>query len=183
MTTLRTLAALILAAATVFAVLGSNAVWLAAAATLGLALRVALWENASRALRSALPIVLFAGALALLRWVSHTPISVLPLKTVAVFLLSTAAMRIFPWTRLSPSLDATSKVFTPWLFALFVRHFADILAAEAGRVFQARALCVTRPYGAGALRSLVAALGAVFSRALTRAERFYAAQFLRGLAA
>jgi hypothetical protein len=179
---MRLLAGFVLIAAAVAAAVTSSPQWLLAATALGLALRIMLWRNISRALRSALPVVIFAAILVVLQWASPALAPTLPLKTLAVFLLSTAAFRIIPWDRLVSARRAQSKGFTPILFALFVRHFAAIFAEEASRVFQARALCVTRAWGPGALRSLPAALAAVFTRALTRAERFYAAQLLRGLA-
>jgi energy-coupling factor transporter transmembrane protein EcfT len=66
------------------------------------------------------------------------------------------------------------------LFALFIRHFAMIFASESRRVLQARSLGISRTYGRGWFRSLVAALVALIGRSLSRAERFYAAQSLRG---
>jgi hypothetical protein len=179
---MRIFGSLILLAAAVAAALTSNLPWLLAATGGGLALRFVLWKSVSKALRSAFPIVAFAAILAILQWLSHTQVRTLPLNALAVFLLSTAGFRIFPWTRLVSARRAQSKAFTPVLFALFVRHFASIFAQEASRVFQARALCITRPWGPGAFRSLAAGVAAVFSRALARAERFYAAQLLRGLA-
>jgi hypothetical protein len=179
---MRILGSLILIAAAVAAALTSNLSWLLAATCGGLALRFVLWKNVSKALRSAFPIVAFAAILVILQWLSHAQVRTLPLNALAVFLLSTAGFRIFPWTRFVSARRIHSKAFTPVLFALFVRHFASIFAQEASRVFQTRGLCVTRPWGRGAFRSLAPAVAAVFSRALTRAEHFYAAQLLRGLA-
>jgi hypothetical protein len=179
---MRILAALLLIAAAVGAALTSNLPGLLAAVGGGLALRFVLWRGVSKALRSALPIVAFAAILVALQWLSHAQARTLPLNALAVFLLSTAGFRIFPWTRFVSARRAQSRAFTAVLFALFVRHFAAIFAQEAGRVFQARALSITKPWGRGAFRSLAAAVAGVFSRALARAERFYAAQLLRGLA-
>jgi hypothetical protein len=178
---MRLFASLVLIAAAVGAALTSNLPWLLAATGGGLALRFVLWKSVSKGLRSALPIVAFAAILAALQWLSHAPARTLPLNALAVFLLSTAGFRIFPWTRFVSARRAQSKAFTPMLFVLFVVHFASIFSQEASRVFQARGLCITRPWRRGAFRSLAAAAVAVFSRALARAERFYAAQLLRGL--
>ncbi len=179
---MRIVASLLLIAAAVGAALTSNLPWLLAATGAGLALRLFLWKSIDKALRSALPIVAFAAILVVLQWLSHAQARTLPLNALAVFLLSTAGFRLFPWTRFVSARRAQSKAFTPMLFVLFVRHFASIFSQEASRVFQARGLCITRPWGRGAFRSLAAAAVAVFSRALARAERFYAAQLLRGLA-
>jgi hypothetical protein len=179
---MRLLGALMLIAAAVAAALTTDLTWLLAATGTGLALRIILGKSVSQALRSAFPIVAFAAILVVLQWLSHAPARTLPLNALAVFLLSTVGFRLFPWTRLVSARRVQSKTFTPVLFALFVRHFASIFAQEASRVFQARALSVTKPWGHGAFRSLTAAVAAVFSRALARAERFYAAQLLRGLA-
>jgi hypothetical protein len=179
---MRLLGSLVLIAAAVGAALTSNLPWLLAATGAGLALRFLLWKSIAKALRSAVPIVVFAAILAVLQWFSHAQVRTLPLNALAVFLLSTAGFRIFPWTRFVSARRAQSRAFTPLLFALFVQHFASIFSQEASRVFQARGLCVTKPWGRGAFRSLAAAVAAVFSRALTRAEHFYAAQLLRGLA-
>jgi hypothetical protein len=72
-------------------------------------------------------------------------------------------------------------LFCAALFALFVRHFAWVLLAEARRALTARAISVPNRYGAGWFHSLVHAVSAIFTRSLVRAERFYAAQWLRGI--
>jgi energy-coupling factor transporter transmembrane protein EcfT len=133
-------------------------------------------------LRAAAPIFVFAGLLALMQWISTGAVTLLPLETIAVFLLVKTTLRILPWRASIFALRPRSWLYTPLLFALFVGHFVAIFGMESRRVLTARSLCLSRSCGRGSLRSLVFALAALFSRTLLRAERFYAAQRLRGLA-
>jgi len=179
---LRLVGVLLLLAAAAVAALIANPHWLLIAVLLGLLLRAVAWRSFRRSLRATVPIVMFAGFLALMQWASSTPVSSLPLKTIAVFLFSTTAFRILPWSPIISAARPGSVLFGLVLFALFVRHFSAIFAKESQRVLQARSLCVSRPWGRGSFRSLAAAVAALFGRSLVRAERFYAAQLLRGLA-
>jgi len=179
---LRLVGVLLLVAATAVAALVANPHWLLIAVLLGLLLRAVAWRSFRRSLRATVPIVMFAGVLALMQWVSSTPVSSLPLKTIAVFLFSTTAFRILPWSQIISAARPGSALFELVLFALFVRHFAAIFAKESQRVLQARSLSVSRTWGHGSFRSLAAAVAALFGRSLVRAEHFYAAQSLRGLA-
>jgi energy-coupling factor transporter transmembrane protein EcfT len=125
---------------------------------------------------------MFAGVLALMQWVSSAPVSSLPLKTIAVFLLFTAAFRLLRWSDVVSAVRPGARLFGLVLFALFVQHFAAIFVRESQRVLQARSLRLSRPWGRGSFDSLAAAVAALAGRSLVRAERFYAAQSLRGLA-
>jgi len=129
-----------------------------------------------------LPVLVFAAALAMMQWAAGLPLTTLPVVTLAVFLLvvSTARrVRLGGWTfRVRPG----TRRWTALLLALFVRHFAGVLGAETRRLLVARRLAAPRRWGRGWARSLVFAVAALFGRALGRAERFYAAQWLRGLA-
>jgi hypothetical protein len=131
---------------------------------------------------SVVPIVAFAASLAVLEWLSRRTVSGLPVKTITVFLSLTAAARLWPWTDLLRGVGPGSVVWTPVLFALVTRHFVEILRTEILRVLRARSLRVPRRFGPGAFRSLALALVAIVVRCWVRAERFYAAQRLRGLA-
>lgn len=181
MTALRVVSALVLLVAAVMVAVVSNQTWLLIAIIGGFVLRTIVSRSAPRALRSTLPVVLFAAVLALMQWVASQSISSLPLQTVAVFLFSATAFGIFPWSETFSAVRPSSTLFGLVLFALFIRHFAMIFASESRRVLQARSLRISRTYGRGWFRSLVAALAALIGRSLSRAERFYAAQFLRGL--
>jgi hypothetical protein len=160
----------------------ANPEWLLAATLVALFLHALAFGSIGRSIRSLLPIVMFAGVLALMQWVSSTPISSLPLKTVAVFLLFTTALRLLPWSDVVSAVHPGARLFGLVLFALFVRHFAAIFVRESQRVLQARSLRLSCPWGPGSFRSLTAAVAALAGRSLVRGERFYAAQSLRGLA-
>jgi hypothetical protein len=180
MTALRVMGALVLLVAAVMVAVVSNRTWLLSAIIGGLALRAIMEGSFSRALRSTLPVVIFAALLALMQWVASQSMSSLPLRTIAVFLLSACAFGIFPWAETFSAVRPGSTLFALVLFALFIRHFAMILTSESRRVLQARSLGISRAYGPGWFRSLVAAVAALIGRSLSRAERFYAAQSLRG---
>ena len=132
-------------------------------------------------LRSAMPIGMFVAGVAVLQWFHDKVDWLLPLRTVAVFLLSTLAMRVVPWEWIASRLSPSSRLYAPGLFLLFVRHFTEILISEARRTLQARAMCAPLLFRAGGFASLANALAAIFRRALIRAERFYAAQTLNGI--
>ena len=119
----------------------------------------------------------FAGLLMLIEW----RVTWLPVVTVAVFLVSTAAFQMAPWRSAIFAVRPGSRLYNAVLFGLFVRHFAAILETESRRVLTARRLCISRKWGPGWLRSLAFALAALITRSLVRAERFYAAQRVRGL--
>jgi hypothetical protein len=128
----------------------------------------------------AAPLVLFALTLAVMQRIGGGW-SWLPAQTVAVY----AAIRLILWALprrwFSTLPERRSRIWTPALFYFFVRHFVLILGEEARRAFVARSLAVRRRFGPDSLRSLVWGLVSVFRRSLARAERFYAAQWLRGL--
>lgn len=127
------------------------------------------------------PILLFAGLLALMQWISGMPVTWLWLKAILVFLATTAVVRLLPWDDWIFKVRGGSVVYRLSLFALFVRHFAAILFLEGRRALTAHALAAPNRYGPGAFRSLAWAISSLFSRSLARAERFYAAQLVRGI--
>ena len=85
--------------ATVAVIVVDNPFWLVGALVMGFALRAGIGRNLSASLRSALPVVLFAVAMVLMQWLARVPVTSLAAKTLAVFLFSTAAFRLLPWTR------------------------------------------------------------------------------------
>ena len=145
------------------------------------AAHVLLRRRGLHALGSGLPVLLFAITLVALQWLNGRIDAALPLGTVAVFLLSTLAARLAPWTWMAGGLSPLSRLYLPGIFLLFVRHFAEILISESRRTLQARAMCAPGIFRTGGFASIAAALAAIFRRALTRAERFYAAQSLSGI--
>jgi hypothetical protein len=134
-----------------------------------------------RWLLSLVPISLFAAALAFLQWVAGMPVTWLWLHTVVVFVVTTTIVRVLPWNRWLFQVRQGTWVFWLSLYVLFVRHFAGVLLTEGRRALTARSLSVPNQYGPGSFRSLTCAVSGLFTRALGRAERFYAAQLVRGI--
>lgn len=147
----------------------------------GFLCRSILWHSPWRALRSTTPVLVFGGFLWAGAWISGTASLRLPLKSIGVFLYTSTALRMWPWDEWISRVGVNSPFYSGMLFVLFVRHFLVIFTSEARRLFQARALGITKSYGPGSFRSLVAAVAAILRRSLVRAERFYAALWLRGL--
>jgi hypothetical protein len=136
-----------------------------------------------RILKMALPLALFCAITAALQAMAGRIDPWLPVKTFLAFLLGFCLYLCFPWRRLPRLLrPGRARRNVPILFLLFIRHFAAILGEEAYRLFRARRLAVVRDCGPLGFFSLRCAVAAVFRRTLARAERFYAAQWLRGAA-
>jgi len=182
MKALRIVGAVTMLAAVVEIAILDNLCWLSLGLLAGLVCYLAIWRNVARALRAALPILVFALSLTAVQIIFGMPVTNLAGKAVASFFFITSAFRIYPWANLIAGVSPGSPLFMLTCYLLFVRHFFFIFTSEAVRLLQARSLCITEPYGRGSFRSLVAALASLFERSLLRAERFYAAQLLRGLA-
>ena len=172
-----TLSILILCGLVVLVVHG-NVVVLAVAATCAASIEVAL----RRTIHWLFPILLFCAVLAFLEWIDHRTVSALPLKALVSYLAIAPALRIMPWVAIVRSVPPRSRSFPPVLFLLFIRHFTLILRDEAMRSLTAYRLAVPHPFRSCGIRALAYSLGSFFRRYLLRAERFYAAQLLRGLA-
>ena len=104
-----------------------------------------------------------------------------PVKTIVVFLLLGAAWRALPFVHALEGVRPGSRLWTWVLFALVTRHFVEILKTEAVRVLRAWSLRVPRRFGPLGFRSLSWTMVAIVLRCWARAERFYAAQRLRGV--
>jgi archaellum biogenesis protein FlaJ (TadC family) len=128
----------------------------------------------------AAPVLVFAFLLAALQWIAGAR-TWLPVQTVAVYAALRLLLLALPLRRLLALPERRSRWWTPALLVFFVRHFLSILGAEARRAVIARSIAVRRRYGPGAFRSLAWSLASLLRRTLARAERFYAAQWLRGL--
>lgn len=136
-----------------------------------------------RFLKMAIPLALFCAVTVALQAIAGRVDPWLPLKTFLAFLLGFCLYLSFPWRRLPRLLrPGLARRNVPILFLLFIRHFAAILGEEALRLFRARRLVVARERGPLGFFSLRCAVAAMFRRTLARAERFYAAQWLRGAA-
>jgi hypothetical protein len=154
---------------------------LAAVAAAGFAIHLARHRRLRPALASMIPIAMFAAVLPVLGWLSGAADPALAVRSVAVFLLSTAAFHIAPWKWAASKLSLRSPFYMLGLFLLFVRHFTEILVGESRRTLQARGLCVRGTFGRGGFSSLGWAMVSIFRRSLARAERFHAAQSLSGI--
>jgi hypothetical protein len=152
---------------------------IAGACAAGMLAHVSLRTDMRWMLGASVPTIMFGAVLVGLQRLGGNVDLRVPLRVIAVFLLSTAAARLIP----VPDLQLVrrgSRWRVPVLFLFFVRHFATILIGEVRRTFQARALCVSSNLNRSGLQSLAWATVAVFRRCFDRAERFYAAQMLSG---
>ncbi len=154
---------------------------LAAAIALILLPLLCLRRERARLLAASVPILVFAATLIALQAWAGTVDAAIPLRAAAVFVFSTTAVRVAPWTWAAGRLSPTGRLYTVGLFLLFVRHFTAILAEESRRTLRARALLAPALLQPAGFSSLTHALASIFRRALSRAERFYAAQLLNGI--
>ena len=182
MNTARNAAAILLAAAAFATPFVRAPILLAAVILCAFGFHAALSGGVRVPLRMAAPVSVFASMVVLLQSLTGHGFTVLPMQTVAVCLLVMAAARLARRRIGASFCRPHTKLFSLVLFALFIRHFAAVLAVETRRALQARALCVPNRYGRAAFSSLACAVAALFARSLARAERFYAAQRLQGLA-
>ena len=181
MNALRLMLALALAGAALIAIrLPATSVAILALALFGL--RAAVGWSLRNLLQTFLPVALFAGTVALLQWINGTTDFAVPVRTIAVFLLLTLATSLAPWEWIAAGLSPRSRWYHAGLFLLFVRHFVVVLTAETRRTLQARAMSAPRLLHPGGATALAQALVSICRRTLIRAERFYAAQSLNGIA-
>ena len=178
MTVVRSTLSILLLCGLVVLLVHGNVVGLAVAAACAASIEVAI----RRTIHWLVPILLFCAVLALLEWIDHRTVSALPLKALVSYLAVALAFRIMPWVALVRSVPPRSRFFPPVLFFLFIRHFTFILRDEAMRSLNAYRLAVPHPFRSGGIRALAYSLDSFFRRCLLRAERFYAAQLLWGLA-
>jgi len=143
-----------------------------------IALQIALARSVWSVLLRFLPILLFVTMLWLLQFLSGNRSPRLPFQASFVFASAWLLGRIVSTGRVP--IPASKPVFRLYLFAYFVGHFKDILFTECRRVLTARQIAAPRLIAPGGVRSLVQAMASVLMHAVARAERFYAAQSLRG---
>ena len=143
-------------------------------------LHALLLRSLRLAVHKLVPIFGFALIVTLLQWFGGRKPPLLGLQTLFVFQWLSVSLFLFVPQGL-PLPGRSSPFYRVVLYLLFVRHFAAILAGEVHRTIRAHGMAVQRRFGPQAMQSLAHALTSVFGRCLTRAERFYAAQWLRGL--
>lgn len=171
---------LALVAATAAAIAGPPGLVLAVLAA-ALAARIARCPDVRAVAVPMIPVVLFAVVLAALEWQGRGTPGWLPLRTLAVFLATTEAARGLSYAGWLVSCPVGSLRRRAALLAALVSHFSRILSEEVRRVMVAHSWAAPRRWRAGWFISFSGALASVLLRALSRAERFYAAQWLRGL--
>jgi len=156
---------------------------LAAALAAAAAARLAVDRRPRPLLMLLIPLAWFLSALLALQWIAGRLDPALPLRTAAIVLLTATAFRAAPWKSIAGALSPRSPFYMLGLYLLFVRHFAAILAGETWRTLRTRAMNAPSLFRRGGASSLLWAMASIVRRTLDRAERFYAAQLLKGLAA
>jgi len=154
------------------------------AVALSISLQIVRDRRLIRAFRRWLPIVVFAGGVYLLRCVSARSLATGDGALLAIRILFVYA--VATWLGLALWLgDMTPPrgrlMFRAFLFACFTRHFAIVLTNECHNSLRARKLAAPSLWSKSGMSSLVYSCVNIFTRTLLRAERFYAAQLLKGL--
>ncbi len=179
---LHVLAGLILLFAALVCVIGRNGWWLGVMMGSGFIIYRLICHTWRQALRSCLPVLITAAAFWVMQQIASSPANLLPLKMVAVSLFASAAFRIFPWMEILLHTPRETLRFQVALYFFFIRHFVVILGEESLRLLRAWRWTHRRLHGRVLIRSLAGAMTALFSRCFIRAEHFFAAQLLKGLA-
>ena len=129
---------------------------------------------------SSLPVGASAFVLLLLQQFAVNSDKLMPLRMVTVFFFVCAAWHTFPVVNLLLRIPHHTSIYIAVLYLFFIRHFMITLGEEAFRML--RAWKWSNRWRRGNIRSLSCAMTGLFNRCLVRAERFYAAQLVRGLA-
>lgn len=147
----------------------------------GVVLHLAVSRRWTAGLLALWPIVSFSAILLVLGWLGDGASGRLTLRTIGVFVFVVSGARMLPWSEWTLRIRPGTRGGAALLTGLFVRHFVIVLGQESRRLLTAYRLAVPRRFSPGWFRSLAWVLAGLFRRALTRAERFYAAQLVRGL--
>jgi hypothetical protein len=139
-------------------------------------------RNLRKCIHQALPILVFCLLVYILGAVAHHASLSLAVRTLASYTVLRLASGVLPTAALSRLVQPNSLFFVPALFLLFTVHFLQIVKSESMRSLLAYRMAAPRLYRSGGLRALVYCLDSLLRQCITRAERFYAAQSLRGLA-
>lgn len=127
-------------------------------------------------------IFLFAAVLAVIEFfAAHRP----PLLAMRMVLAAAAGLIVFraiPWRRMAGWSIQRRGFRNLTLYFLFLSHFLRIFLEECFALFRAWRLAAPRKWRAGWWRSIHYATASLFPRVLRRAERFYAAMLVKGLA-
>jgi hypothetical protein len=142
------------------------------------AIHVLHTRSFERVLRRFLPILVFAAGMYGVSFFGERATAKLPLQVIFVFASVWLLGRLCSKTGRVPRSRILFRLF---LFAHFVRHFAEVLGDETRQTVIARGLAAPSLFRPGGFSSLVHALNSILQRCLIRAERFYAAQSIKGL--
>ncbi len=156
----------------------TNTANLLAAVVVVIAVHALCERNRRRLFQRFLPVLVFAAGVYVLSFFGKRAEPRLPLQVIFVF------ASIWMLARLcarNVKIPRSRILFRLFLFACFVRHFAEVLGDETRQTFIARQMAAPSLFRSGGFSSLVYALSSIFQRCMTRAERFYAAQSLKGL--
>jgi hypothetical protein len=181
MNVLRSILAAVLVAVLAVLLAYGNFIVLAASAIAAFLAWTLLLRDLRKCIWRAVPVFLFCAILAILELIAHRSLTLLALKTFVCYAILSLGVQLVPWTVMVRSVSPQSRFFAPFLFFLFIYHFTMILQEETLRALTAYRLAVPHPFRRGGMRSLAFSLDSLFSRCLVRAERFYAAQTLRGI--
>jgi hypothetical protein len=142
-----------------------------------------LWRPLAwrRRLLSLAPVASFALVLAGFELLARGRPSMLALRAMAVCWLAQTCVEGIAPSRWVLSSSPRSLAFRLGLFAAFTEHFAHLFGSATARALLAWRLAAPRAWRSGWFHSLAHALARIVERSLVRAERFYAAQWLRGL--
>jgi hypothetical protein len=182
MTILRILAAVFLFVGLVLLLAYDKPTWIYWATGLLFFCEVLVQRSIVRCVRHAAPMLLFCAVLAILELIARQAISMLALKALVSYFVFILCVRMIPWPTIVYAAHPRSRAFVPALYLLIVRHFIFILRDETLRSLTAYRLAVPRVFARGGVRALAYCLENLLHRCLQRAERFYAAQLLRGIA-
>jgi len=127
-------------------------------------------------------LLIFAAALAALEWLALRRPPWIAVKMLTVAAASLAVSRLVPWARAARWCLGRNFLRPVALYFLVLAHFLRIFLEENRSLFFAWRLAVGRRRGAAAWRSLACATASLFPRVLRRAERFYAAMLVKGMA-
>jgi hypothetical protein len=179
---LRGLAGLILLFAALGCVIGRNGWWLGLMTGPGFIIYRLTCHTWRQTLRSFLPVLMTTAAFWVIQQLASSAPRLLPIKMVAVFLFASAAFRIFPWMEILLRTPRETLRFQVAIYFFFIRHFVVILGEESLRLLRAWRWTHRGLHGRVLICSLAGATMALFSRCSFRAEHFFAAQLLKGLA-
>lgn len=127
-------------------------------------------------------LLLFAAALAALEGIAARRPPWIAARMLAIAAVGLIAFRLIPWIPVARSCLRRPALRPAVLYLLFMAHFLRILLGEALSLYLAWRLAAPRRWRASWWRALVHATASLFPRVLRRAERFYAALLVRGLA-